>query len=158
MQLIPRRAARVLLVDGLGRILLFRGFDPTRPGEPYWFTAGGGLDPDEDVAAGAARELYEETGLRVTPERLGRPVWHEISEFPFDGRWYRQEQDYYLLRIESWTVVTDGFDAIERAYIDAHRWWSVADLEATDERYYPAELPGLLRGLAVGPVGESRPC
>jgi 8-oxo-dGTP pyrophosphatase MutT (NUDIX family) len=158
VQLIPRRAARVLLVDGLGRILLFRGFDPARPDERYWFTAGGGIDPGEDVATGAARELYEETGLRVTPERLGRPVWRDVTEFPFDGRRYRQEQDFFLLRIESWAVVTDGFDPLERKSIDGHRWWTVEELETTGERYYPAELPELLRGPSLQRIEESRPC
>lgn len=161
----PRRAARVLLVDGAGRILLFHGFDPGRPGEWYWFTAGGGLRPGEDAATGAARELYEETGLRVPPERLGAPVWHEVTQFPFDGVWYRQEQDYFLVRIGSWTVVTDGFDADEASSIDGHRWWAIDELETTSERYYPTELAELLRRVLepltaeVQPVAdEVRPC
>jgi 8-oxo-dGTP pyrophosphatase MutT (NUDIX family) len=142
---IPRRAARVLLVDGPGRILLFRGSDPGRPGSRYWFTVGGGLDDEESSTAGAVRELREETGLALAPEALGQPVWHETTEFPFEGRWYHQEQDFYLVRVDSWTVSSAGFDVVERRSIDGHRWWSVAELEATSERFYPRELPELLR-------------
>jgi 8-oxo-dGTP pyrophosphatase MutT (NUDIX family) len=137
----------VLLVDGDDRVLLFRGFDPARPHHRYWFTPGGGLDPDEPSVVGAARELAEETGLRLAPEELGEPVWDEVTEYPFDGQWYRQRQEFFLVRVPSWEVDTRGFDDLERESIDDHRWWEVAELEATEERFYPKELASLLRRL-----------
>lgn len=142
-----RRAARVLLVDARGRVLLFRGFDPARPEHRYWFTVGGGLDPTEPAAVGAARELFEETGLRRTPDEMGSPVWQDTTQFPFDGRWYRQEQEFFLVRVRHWDVVTTGFDEVELRSIDGHHWWSVEELAATRERYYPESLPDLLRRL-----------
>ncbi len=142
-----RRAARVLLVDEADRVLLFRGSDPARPGHRYWFTPGGGLDPDESSVAGAARELAEETGLRISPAELGEPVWSDVTEFPFDGVWYRQEQEFFLARIPQWEVDTAGFNEGERGSIDGWRWWGLAELAATTERYYPAELPALLAQL-----------
>jgi 8-oxo-dGTP pyrophosphatase MutT (NUDIX family) len=144
---IPRRAARVLLVDDAGRLLLMHGFDPGRPGHDYWFTVGGGLAEGESLAEGAARELFEETGLRVSPAELGEPVWREVTEFPFDGAWYRQEQEFFGYRVPAWEVDTTGFNEIEQASVDGHRWWSLAELLSTGERYYPAELPVLLRSL-----------
>jgi len=143
----PRRAARVLLLDSADRVLLFRGSDPARPGFRYWFTPGGGLDPGESPGDGAARELFEETGLRVAVGDLGEPVWSEVTEFPFDGVWYRQEQVFYLHRVAAWGVDTAGFDAIEQNSIDGHHWWTAAELRATTDRYYPAELPQLLSNL-----------
>jgi 8-oxo-dGTP pyrophosphatase MutT (NUDIX family) len=137
----------VLLVDDAGRLLLMHGFDPGRPGHGYWFTVGGGLTDGESSAEGAARELFEETGLRVSPAELGAPVWREVTEFPFDGVWYRQEQEFFLLRVPAWEVDTTGFDELERLYMDEHRWWSLAELLSTEERYYPDELPVLLQGL-----------
>ncbi len=142
---IPRRAARVVLVDGGGRVLMFRGFDPGRPAARYWFTVGGGLDDGETAAEGAVRELREETGLSVTMESLGGPIWRQTSDFPFDGRWYRQEQDFFAIRVDAWEVNIDGFDAQERRSIDGHHWWSVEELISTGERFYPVELPNLLR-------------
>lgn len=148
----PRRAARVLLVDGANRLLLFCGYDPARPEHRYWLTPGGGLEPGEPAAVGAARELAEETGLRLSPEELGEPVWREVTEFPFDGQWYRQEQEYFLARVSAWEVDTAGFDEMERNSIDGHRWWSAAELGATRERIYPVGLADLFRRL-LG-VGE----
>lgn len=144
---IPRRAARILVVDAQGRVLLFRGFDPGRPGIRYWFTAGGGLDEGETSAEAAVRELREETGLSVRPERLGEPVWHQVTDFPFDGRWYRQDQDFYLLRVDTLEVNIDGFEEVERASIDDYRWWTLTELEETPQRFYPDELVDMLRGI-----------
>ncbi|MGI5213681.1 NUDIX hydrolase [Plantactinospora sp. CA-290183] len=141
----PRRAARVLLVDAERRLLLFHGWDPARPERRYWFTPGGGLDPGETPALGAARELAEETGLRMPPEEFGEPVWQEVTEFSFDGRWYRQDQQFFLVRVESWEVDTRGFDPAERDTIDAHRWWTPGELARTTERFYPTDLPEVLR-------------
>jgi 8-oxo-dGTP pyrophosphatase MutT (NUDIX family) len=140
----PRRAARVLLVDEDERVLLFRGADPARPGHRYWFTPGGGLEADETPAAAAARELAEETGLRLPPAAFGEPVHAEVTEFPFAGVWYRQRQDFFLVRVAAWEVDTEGFNEIERGSIDAHRWWRVAELRETVERYYPVDLPAVL--------------
>ena len=145
MTVIDRRAARVVLVDRAGRTLLLRGGDPARPGLRWWFTPGGGLDDGETSAEGAARELREETGLWVAPEELGEPVWHQITEFSYDNRSYRQEQDFYLVRVGEWQVDTSGFDAEEKLTIDQHRWWSAEELDVTEETVYPEDLADLLR-------------
>ncbi|HEY0696508.1 MAG TPA: NUDIX domain-containing protein [Micromonospora sp.] len=150
---IPRRASRVLLVDDGGRVLMFHGFDPARPGHRYWFTPGGGLDEGETPVAGAVRELAEETGLRLDPGQLTGPVWREVSEFPFGGRWYRQEQDFFLARVSGWTVDTGGFDEVERESIEGHRWWTLEELERTAERFYPEDLPAVLRRALGGEPG-----
>jgi 8-oxo-dGTP pyrophosphatase MutT (NUDIX family) len=151
---LDRRAARVLLVDGAGRALLLHGGDPARPGERWWFTPGGGLDDGETLAEGAARELYEETGLRVDPAELGDPVWQETTEFSYRDQAYRQEQDFFLLRVAEWRVDTAGMDEDEQQTITEHRWWSAAEIEASDEQIFPRELAGLLRRFAAAGGGR----
>lgn len=144
---VPRRAARVLLLDGAGRILLLRGFDPARPDHRYWFTVGGGLDDGESMRDAAVRELFEETGLRLTADDLTGPVWWESTRFPFDGQWYEQQQEFFVARTpgSAWTVDFSGLNAIERASVDASAWWCVEDLERTGEKFYPVNLPQILR-------------
>ena len=153
LPLLDRRAARVVLVDESGRTLLLRGGDPARPGLRWWFTPGGGLNPGESSAEGAARELFEETGLRVDPAALREPVWHQVTEFSYNNRRYRQDQDFYLYRVPEWQIDTTGFDPEERLTIDAHRWWSAAELDTTDETVYPEELAELLRRFLAVPEG-----
>jgi aspartyl/glutamyl-tRNA(Asn/Gln) amidotransferase C subunit len=141
---ILRRAARVLLIDARDRLLMLRGGDPAQPDVRYWFTIGGGLEPGESDRAGAVRELFEECGLRAAPHDLIGPVHHEVAEFPFDGQRYQQDQVFFVLRVHEWTVDTSGFEPIEVATVDAHRWWSVDELRATGEKWYPPELADLL--------------
>jgi 8-oxo-dGTP pyrophosphatase MutT (NUDIX family) len=144
---IDRRAGRVLLVDPAGRALLLHGADPARPGERWWFTPGGGLNRDETTAEGAARELQEETGLRVTAAELGSPIWHETTEFSYGGRQFRQDQDFFLLRVAEWRVDTAGMDEDEQRTITEHRWWSAEEIEASSEQIFPTTLATLLRSL-----------
>jgi 8-oxo-dGTP pyrophosphatase MutT (NUDIX family) len=147
-EIIHRTAGRVLVVDAAGRILLLHGADPASADPPYWFTVGGGTEPGESLAQAAARELGEETGITASADELGEPIWHEVAEFGQGGRRYRQEQDFFLLRLgpaAAGTVKSDGLDAEEAAVILGHRWWTLAELEKTGERFYPAELPNLLR-------------
>jgi 8-oxo-dGTP pyrophosphatase MutT (NUDIX family) len=74
-----REFAGVILVDARGWILLQERdelplIDPERWGPP-----GGHLEPGEEPAAGAARELFEETGVLIEPSQL-RP-WRAIEVF-----------------------------------------------------------------------------
>jgi 8-oxo-dGTP pyrophosphatase MutT (NUDIX family) len=145
---IDRRAARVLLIDAAERTLLLHGGDPARADQRWWFTPGGGLDEGETPAEGAARELLEETGLRVDPAELGDPVHHETTEFSYDNRQYRQQQDFFLLRVDEWQVDTAGFDAEEQRTITAHRWWSAEEIAGSTEQIFPVELADLIRRCA----------
>jgi 8-oxo-dGTP pyrophosphatase MutT (NUDIX family) len=143
-RVVDRRTGRVLVVDRAQRVLLFQGFDPAVPGRFFWFTPGGGLDPGESVQQGAARELREETGLVIDPAVLGEPIWEEYVEFSFDRALYRQTQHFFRLDVEALEVSTDGFDEIEQRTTVGHRWWSAAELAATEEEIYPPGLDALI--------------
>ena len=69
-----REAARVLLFDDTGRVLLAMGHDEDQPDRAWWFTIGGGIEEGEDPRAAAVREVFEETGLRLDAHELVGPV------------------------------------------------------------------------------------
>ena len=58
-----------VLVLHEGRVLLVREHYPTWGG-PHWNVPSGRLDGGESPAEGGARELLEETGVRVAPAAL----------------------------------------------------------------------------------------
>jgi 8-oxo-dGTP pyrophosphatase MutT (NUDIX family) len=151
---IDRRAARVLLLDPAGRVLMLHGWDPARPSHTYWFTVGGGLEPEESLLDAAVREVFEETGLRFDSSELEGPVRTDVVEFPFDGIWHKQEQSFFVARATDTAVDLSRLNEVEQGCIDEARWWSAADLDATGELFYPPDLPSLLRSLLPSPVRE----
>lgn len=61
---VGRRAARAILIDDRGRLVLIKR---TKPGQaPYWTAPGGGVeDTDASVEAALYRELAEELGAKA---------------------------------------------------------------------------------------------
>jgi 8-oxo-dGTP pyrophosphatase MutT (NUDIX family) len=143
-----RQAGRVLVINSAGRVLLLQGFDPANPATRYWFTIGGGLDVGEGTAQAALRELREEAGITAAADDLVGPVWQRSAEFSFGGTSYRQQEEYYLLRVGELEVSLANLDEIERHTVTGYRWWSHQELAATAELFFPAELPELLRAWA----------
>jgi 8-oxo-dGTP pyrophosphatase MutT (NUDIX family) len=72
-----------LIFDAAGAVLLQRRDDNGR-----WGLPGGAVDPGETVAAAIRREVREETGLEIEPQRLigvySDPAGHQVMAYP-DG-------------------------------------------------------------------------
>jgi len=139
-----RPTSRVLLFDRENRVLLFLTKAPDTSGIARWLTPGGGVDPGEDHAQAAVRELWEETGLSGI--ELGEPVWSH----DFDVQWDAADHDsghaeFYTAVVDSFEPSQDGWTDDERVDVLEHRWWSLSELIATTEPYEPAELIDLVR-------------
>lgn len=148
---ILRHAARVLVVDSRGRVLLQQYKVPGGT-EVFWATPGGGLDPGETHEAAARRELREELG--VTCEALGPCIWIREHVFPWDGRIYRQRERIFLWRVEPFELppITAPIDVA----ITAHRWWTLEELrEARETMFAPRRFSVFLEALLRdGPPAE----
>jgi 8-oxo-dGTP pyrophosphatase MutT (NUDIX family) len=142
---VERRAARVLVVDPAGRVLMIHGFDPHDPGSTYWYTIGGGVDVGETDLDAAVREVWEETGLRIGREELVGPVHHDEVEFPFEGRTIVQHQVFFVLATDHYQPSPQAFEGTELRSTLEIGWIDPRAREAAGEQVYPPALAGLLR-------------
>jgi len=144
-----RRAARVVLLDADGRVLLFRldaGRDPD--GRGYWYLPGGGIRMRESIEAAARRELREETGLREVT--IGPVVGTRTSvRFWFAGREIVQDEWYVAGRVAATSIASGRLPGRERDAVEAARWWSAEELAATHEVVYPPGLRDLIDRVAT---------
>jgi len=140
-----RPTARVLLLDNLDRVLLFRGQDPANPNVRFWFPAGGGIEPGETAEDAARREVSEETGL--ADFILGPHIWNRRHVFSFNGTNQDVREVWFFARVPVFDIDTSGFSKLERKIVREHRWWTERELETTTDVLTPRDLAPLLRDL-----------
>ncbi|GAB1814909.1 NUDIX hydrolase [Mycobacterium sp. MUNTM1] len=156
-----RTSARIVLLDDTGAVLLLCGSDPAlaqQHAPKWWFTVGGEVQPGERLAEAAARELAEETGLRVAPGEMVGPVWRRDEVFEFNGSLIDSEEFYFVYRTQRFEPSRAGRTELERSYIHGHRWCDAADiaaLVAAGETVYPMQLSGLLTDAAALASGRT---
>lgn len=154
--MILRPTARVILVDSDWRVLLMQFEDDsiTDPNDPdtiqpsiFWVTPGGGLELSETYEDGARRELFEETGIRV---EIGPMVFEREKPMLFGGEALLFRERYFLARVESIEVSLAGQTDVEKRGYRAHRWWSLEELDRTEEVVFPPGLVTIVRGALGG--------
>jgi len=135
-----RRAARLVLIDGAERVLLFRHAESS--GREFWATPGGGLEGSETLEQAARREAAEELGVRQVNLR---ELWGGRAEFSIGTRQIVQEETFFLLD-GHWIESGEDVEAVHRREgIRETRWWSLAEIETTEELVFPSDLASQLR-------------
>ena len=137
-----RPAGRILVLDPKGRLLLLQA---TRydDGHVFWLAPGGGLMEGESFEVAAVREVVEETGLSV---ELGPCVWTRLHEYEWGGRRHLQYERYFI----GHTTETEVQPVQQDDYVVGHRWWTLAEIRATQEHLVPRRLAELLPRLILG--------
>ncbi|MDO5676000.1 MAG: NUDIX domain-containing protein [Propionibacteriaceae bacterium] len=152
-----RRGARVLLFDEDDQLLLIRGHDFGKEDRSWWFTVGGGVGVGEDEATAALREAREETGYVLSAGDLVGPVAERSAIFDFALKHVRQDEVFFVARVERAELDLSGQTAVESQFLDEYRWWDLDDLEAAQKEgatLYPAELVALARSVVSGWDGK----
>ena len=112
--------AGALCVDD-GRVLLARR--AVAPFQGFWDIPGGFLEEGEDPRDGLRRELKEETGLEIEPER-------------FVGIWmdrYGGDSTAEATLNLYWTATVIGGEAVPADDVSELRWFDRDELPAPDE-------------------------
>lgn len=152
-----RRTARVLLIDDHDRLLLFRDTDPGLQDVHWWITPGGGIDPGESDAEAAVRELFEESGVVVRQADLVGPVMTRRVVHGYTDVVVDQEDVFFACWVPAFSVSDAGHTPEERVLMTGHYWWTRAELAATSEVVWPAELPTLWADADERRAGAQRP-
>ena len=140
---------RALLLSEPGdELLLMRLFVPDS-GKHIWLTPGGGIELDETPHAALQREVWEETGLRI--DHPGDPVWHRCHEFIFRQEHFEQHETYFYCRVAHFAPTMAHNPAQHEAeLIDEARWWTLDEINASDEIFVPLKLGHYLAELLHG--------
>lgn len=152
---LPLRAScRGLVVDDDERILLAQHRINERT--VVWVGPGGGVEDGETLVEALARELFEETGLVLMDPAAPALVWTQETKFPeMESHGYSGVTGHFFV------VPLSAFDrnvgptndAADHPYEDGvldMRWWTLAEVEAADQRsvlFGPRAFPRLMRDL-----------
>jgi 8-oxo-dGTP pyrophosphatase MutT (NUDIX family) len=140
-------SARALLVDPQDRVLLIKlAFNAHTT---TWLTPGGSLQPGENFEAALRREIWEETGLKLA--QPGHWVWTSPKRIMRDGLPIDTLARVYIQRVPHFLAAPAALTSAERDMFRELRWWSIAEIAASNETFIPRTLAVLLSTLLVGP-------
>ena len=149
-----RPTVGLIVLDVTQRVLLFKvqsavAIDNARPDLTIWWgPPGGGVEGAETFEEAGIRELWEETGLRV--QQLGPWVGTYERTITFPDETVRFHIRYFVVDAPGGEVDLTNLLEDERAIYRDHRWWTIEEIEQSDESFVPPGLPHLLRSIIVG--------
>ncbi len=152
MWVLKRQAARVVLFGPDDRIFLIRSIDPAdRSKPPWWEIPGGGIDPHESSADAVRRELWEEAGFDQV--EIGPVVWTQHVEFDFGGYHFDQDEVIHIAWTKQHEIrAPQALEALEALAFQGSAWWSLDELDQSNESFLPPALPDLIPALAERPL------
>jgi ADP-ribose pyrophosphatase YjhB (NUDIX family) len=147
-----REAVRAVVLDRNNRVLLFKAFPDNTRSRHFWITPGGGVEIGESAAIALERELAEECGLRAA--EIGPLIWvrDHVFPMPLSGQPMRQRERFYLVRVDQHDVDISGWDDFERNFMGDHRWWTLSEVQTSDDEFAPHRLGHFLADLVNGRI------
>ena len=157
---IPHHSVRIILLNSKNEVLLMKAEDPktTEPDGsyhgPFWFLIGGEIEPGEDLATAAYREVFEETGLNRTDIQLGPEVWNGEFLLVLSGKKRLMKQRFLLARTSKDQVNLNLLTDSEKQIVKKLDWFSLDKMERTEEVIYPVGLSDYLSPIIEGKIPQ----
>lgn len=136
-----RPASRLIVLSPENRILLFHFHhqNDVLAGQSYWATPGGGLKKEESFEEAASRELYEETGF------ICKTPGPQLAERSFTmmlpgGEAVLADERFFTVRVKSQAINVTGWSYNEQRFIRRHHWWTIDEIERSEETIFPRDL------------------
>ncbi|USZ70651.1 NUDIX hydrolase [Natronosalvus halobius] len=113
------------VLDDNGRLLLIY-----QEKDEQWFLPGGTLRPDESLEEGLIREVHEETGIAVTPERP-----HAVA------RWELRHEDRRVgFRVVNFEATPEGTEPASDPGVEDESIGEVRWVDSLPDRVFQREL------------------
>lgn len=143
-----RKSARAIVINSKNQMFLFQYmFDYLEDSKAIWITPGGSLEEGESFVDALKREVYEELGVQLTkecPEVYYRNPIYTLQS----GEKVQSVEKFFLVVLDENTFSFDHWTESEKKRMRAGKWWSVEEIEKSEEEFFSKDVVRILKELS----------
>ena len=143
-----RKSSRAIVLNKNNEIFLFQyQFDYFAENNTIWITPGGSLEEGESFEDAIKREIYEELGVQLTkecPEVYYRNPIYTLKS----GEKVQSVEKFFLVVLEENAFSFDHWTESEKKRMLAGKWWSVEEIEKSEDEFFSKDVLRILNELA----------
>ncbi len=143
-----REAVRVLLIHE-DKLLLMKVVLPDRT---LWCTIGGGMDKGESLDEAVKRETWEEVGLTDQDVTWSKAVWHGEHVIERYGIDMLHRETFVVGYARNAVINSGGLTAEEKEVVKEFKWWTLAELDSTEEFIVPPSMIEHIKPILRGEI------
>ena len=149
-----RKSARAIVINNKNQMFLFQYmFDYLEDSKAIWITPGGSLEEGELFEDALKREVYEELGVQLTKE--SPEVYYRNPIYTLQsGEKVQSVEKFFLVVLEEDTFSFDHWTESEKKRMLAGKWWSVDEIEKSEEEFFSKDVVRILKELSGRKLAE----
>ena len=149
-----RKSSRAIVLNKKNEIFLFQYmFDYLEDSKAIWITPGGSLEEGESFEDALKRELFEELGVQMKekcPEVYYRNPVYTLK----NGEKVQSVEKFFLFMLENEEFSSEHCTESEKKRMLAGKWWSVEEIERSEEEFFSKDVLRILDELVEGNILE----